>query len=140
MQDLSETVVQITQQLGLDAGEIKARQRFLEFGADDIARLKQVHPLIEDQRDEFAAAFYAHLLKFAPLQHLLADEATLARLKRAQAAYFSSLTEGDYGAEYVANRLRVGIAHQRIGLEPKWYIGAYCEYLSANSGPCHGNI
>ena len=74
MQDLSETVAQVSQQLGLDAGEIKTRQRFLEFGADDIARLKQVHPQIEDQRGEFAAAFYAHLLKFAPLQYLLADE------------------------------------------------------------------
>ena len=60
MQDLSETVAQIAQQLGLDTGEIEARQRFLEFGAADIARLKRAHPLIEDQRDEFAAAFYAH--------------------------------------------------------------------------------
>ena len=139
MQDLSETGAQITQQLGLDAGGIEARQRFLEFDAAGIARPKQAHSLTKDQRDEFAVAFYAYLLKFAPLQHLLADEATLARLKRAQAGYFSSLTEGDYGAEYVAGRLRIGIAHQRISLKPKWYISAYRECLSAYSGSCHGN-
>ena len=57
MRDLSETVAQIAQQLGLDTGEIEARQRFLEFGAADIARLKRAHPLIEDQRDEFAQRF-----------------------------------------------------------------------------------
>ncbi|MBI3479650.1 MAG: hypothetical protein HY016_04725 [Nitrosomonadales bacterium] len=25
----------------------------------------------------------------------------------------------------MSDRLRVGYAHQRAGLEPKWYIGAY---------------
>ncbi|MHB9118017.1 MAG: hypothetical protein ACYC2R_07060 [Burkholderiales bacterium] len=27
------------------------------------------------------------------------------------------------GPGYILDRLRVGIVHQRIGLEPKWYLG-----------------
>lgn len=60
----------------------------------------------------------------------LTDDQSLAKLRESQSAYFSRLTSGDYHEEYVANRVRVGQAHQRIGLEPKWYIGAYRKYLS----------
>jgi hypothetical protein len=45
-------------------------------------------------------------------------------------SYFHRLTGGDYGPDYVHERLRVGLAQQRIGLEPKWYIGAYRNYLA----------
>ena len=41
------------------------------------------------------------------------------------------LTEGDYGSDYVANRLRIGTVHEHINLAPKWYLGAYNFYLRA---------
>lgn len=65
------------------------------------------------------------------MSDLIRDEAALERLKAMQGRYFDSLTEGCYGPEYVADRLKVGHAHHRAGLEPKWYIGAYRKYLSA---------
>jgi CheY-like chemotaxis protein len=45
-----------------------------------------------------------------------------------QREYFLSLMTGDYGEEYLENRLLIGRVHQRIGLEPRWYIGAYSYY------------
>src|SRR5262249_47965024 len=30
---------------------------------------------------------------------------------------------------YVENRLRVGSAHERVGVPPKWYLAAYSRYL-----------
>src|SRR5262249_45960391 len=43
--------------------------------------------------------------------------------------YFLSLSEGRFDADYFESRLRVGDAHQRIGLRPVWYIGAFSLYL-----------
>jgi signal transduction histidine kinase len=40
-----------------------------------------------------------------------------------------SLFEGAVDEAYLESRLRVGDAHQRIGLEPGWYIGAFALYL-----------
>ncbi|MBK8063351.1 MAG: hypothetical protein IPK29_04190 [Betaproteobacteria bacterium] len=60
----------------------------------------------------------------------IAVAVTLARLRRSQAQYFSSLTGGDYGAGCIEIRLAAGRAHHKIGLAPKWYIGAYRKYLS----------
>lgn len=53
----------------------------------------------------------------------------LQRVKRLQKEYFLRLTQGNYDATYVANRLRIGTVHERINLAPKWYLGAYNFYL-----------
>lgn len=114
----------------LDAAEVTRRKKFLEFTDEDIARLKELHQQLSGDADFFVEGFYAHLLSFDELHDLLRDAATLERLKRTQSAYFSQLTAGDYGDEYIQNRIRVGAAHERVGLEPKWYLGAYCKYLA----------
>ena len=53
----------------------------------------------------------------------------LFRSKRLQKEYFLRLTVGEYGSDYVSNRLRIGTVHERINLAPKWYLGAYNFYL-----------
>jgi rsbT co-antagonist protein RsbR len=58
------------------------------------------------------------------------DDATLARVKRLQNAYFLHLFSGTYDLAYVRDRLRVGSAHERIGMPPKLYLGAYRRYLA----------
>jgi diguanylate cyclase (GGDEF)-like protein/PAS domain S-box-containing protein len=113
-----------------DAREIAERKDFLEFTQADSDRLARMHNTLEPAGYAFAASFYTHLLSFEALSHLLPDEQSLDHLQRTQTEYFSRLTAGDYGDDYVANRLLVGEVHHRIGLEPKWYIGAYRKYLS----------
>jgi len=125
-----ESVNALAQALGIDAEEIERRKAFLEFGEADVRLLKELHQHLQRLPRRFADAFYAHLLAFDETRAFLPDAQTVERLKRTQAAYFDSLTAGQYGPDYVHHRLRVGIAHQRIGLEPKWYIGAYSKYLS----------
>ena len=48
---------------------------------------------------------------------------------RTQREYFLGLFAGRCDLAYVEDRLRVGIAHERIGLSTKWYLGAYRRYL-----------
>ncbi len=50
-------------------------------------------------------------------------------MKQTQREYFIGLFAGKCDLDYVADRLRVGAAHERIGLAPKWYIGAYRRYM-----------
>src|SRR5436190_19874096 len=58
------------------------------------------------------------------------DQPTLARLKKLQNTYFLGLFSGKYDLTYVRDRLRVGTAHERIGMPPKLYLGAYRRYLA----------
>jgi len=127
---LQEAVETVAREIGLDAQELAARKDYLQLGAADLALLREVHALMEGDTATFADSFYKHVLAYPELRALVADDATEARLRRTQGAYLSSLTGGEYGADYVHDRLRVGLVHERIGLEPKWYIGAYRKCLS----------
>lgn len=124
--EIGETV----QKMMLDQGEIRQRQEFLQITDVDLILLREIHDRLAEKQAFFIEAFYDHLLQFPPLRGMLQNAETLARLKQSQARYFGSLTCGEYGEDYVRDRLRVGVAHQRIGLEPQWYIGAYRKYLA----------
>jgi len=39
------------------------------------------------------------------------------------------LFSGRCDLAYAEDRLRIGIAHERVGVPPKWYLGAYARYL-----------
>lgn len=129
MQDVNQTAAAIAKNLGLDAHGIASRKSFLEFDATDVEHLRSIHDQLEFQRVGFTAAFYDYFLSFDELRALLPGNA-IDRLKQTQSAYFSGLTAGEYDENYVHDRLRVGVVHQIVGLEPQWYIGAYRKYLA----------
>ncbi|MYN08631.1 EAL domain-containing protein [Pseudoduganella aquatica] len=113
---------------------VRQRLAFLEFGQEDAALLRQVHDSLQRQAGPVVDAFYRHLRTVPELARMLADEARFARLRHAQADYFSSLTGGAIDDGYVRDRVAVGLVHRHIGLEPQWYIGAYRKYLDAIGG------
>lgn len=127
---MENVIDDVVAELGLDSGHIALRKAFLEFGEDDVHVLRRVHALLNESKYSFADEFYEHLLKFPELQPFLSDAESLSRLKKVQTSYFAGMTAGDYDDDYVRNRLRVGVVHQKIGLDTQWYIGAYRKYLS----------
>lgn len=129
MKPTDEIFAELVRALGIDSEEIDERKNFLEFNELDVRLLTALHKSQKDISRQFVDDFYAHLLCFEETRRLIPDAAFLEHLKQIQADYFHSLTAGDYGSEYVLNRLHVGMAHQRVGLHSKWYVGAYCKYL-----------
>jgi signal transduction histidine kinase len=116
--------------VGLDATRREEQLGFFQLGPEDDRALQAQHELALRTVDEIVAAFYDHLLSFPPLADLLrAEPDRIARLQPLQRAHFMSLFEGSVDEAYFESRLRVGDAHQRIGLEPSWYIGAFALYL-----------
>ncbi|MBX9693609.1 MAG: hypothetical protein K2Z81_14570, partial [Cyanobacteria bacterium] len=106
--------------------EIELRKQWLELNADDEQLLKnEIDSLIAHRVDQLIDSMYEHFLSFEETKSFLLDEKTLEKAQMAQRLYFHRLTKGDYGSQYVEDRLRVGSTHQRIELDPKWYIGAY---------------
>jgi signal transduction histidine kinase len=80
--------------------------------------------------DELVDTFYRHLLSFEDTRRLLTDELIATRLKDAQKRYLLSLVTGPYDRAYMEGRVKIGEVHDRIGLTPQWYLGAYALYLN----------
>ena len=129
--ELDSVISRITSDLGINDADVEQRKSFFGLDEQDATALKALHePFTRDLQQRFTDAFYVHLQNFDETRELLRDDDRVERLKQSQAAYFNRLTAGDYGIEYVQDRLKVGVAHERIGLSPRWYIGAYSQYLS----------
>lgn len=117
--------------LNLDEAEIASRRAFFKLTDEDLARLASLRPFAEKVTDGIVEDFYAMLLGHPETRRFFGDEATIRRVKATQRDYFLGLFAGRCDAAYVEDRLRVGAAHERIGLSPKWYLGAYRQYLEA---------
>ena len=114
----------------VDPRDLRERLNFLRLSESDLALLSQLRPALERQAPNLVAAFYRHLLSFADLRDLLADPEVRARLVEKQRAYLLSLAGPTIDEAYVRQRLRIGEAHERVGLEPRWYLGSYALYFS----------
>ena len=114
--------------LGLGEAELQARLRVFEIEPSDVERLAALRAFAEKHMDEVVEDFYRYLLANPETRAFFPDEATLRRVKRMQASYFMGLFSGRIDLRYVEDRLRVGIAHERIGLGPKYYVAAYRKY------------
>ena len=110
-------------------GSIKAHLQYAEISDADVTALREIKPLIESHADEFIDRFYSHLQKFEGTRAFIADPAVLARLLDAQRRYLFSLFDAKFDNDYYAHRCSIGYMHYRIGLDFKWYVGAYGLYL-----------
>ena len=112
------------------ASDIEQRFAFSRIKEADLELLAGLRPLFESCADEFVEAFYAHLEEYDEPRRLLADPAVKSRLKRTQREYLLGLCKPSRTTEFYEERRRIGVAHDRVGLAPRWYLGAYSFFLS----------
>jgi len=128
--DDSDTPVPPAAASWTDAAQRAERLAFFDLGSDDAAALQAWGPRSEANVGAIVDEFYAHLRRFPVLARLLdAEPGRFERLKVLQRQHFLSLADGRFDDEYFESRLRVGDTHQRVGLQPTWYMGAFALYL-----------
>jgi len=103
-----------------------ARLALLGLDTQDvaIAHLLQTRVIIPNV-DDLLDAFYNRLLAHPAARWIIERNATVEALKDTQRAYLLSLGVNFTSEDYFENRLRIGAAHLRVGLEPSLYQCAY---------------
>ncbi|MFD0387036.1 protoglobin domain-containing protein [Tistrella bauzanensis] len=101
------------------------RLRFLGLDARTVADLALVRPVLEAEIEGLLDLFYKTLATFPPMRALIDKPGMVDHLKQAQKIHWTALVSGRFDADYAARAARIGNAHVRIGLEPRWYIGGY---------------
>jgi|GEM_PF-955486 len=115
-------------QLVIDEKEMQTRKDYLSFKDKDVALLKELKALMDENADKFVEAFYKYIGSFPEVEIFGMDQNSLPRLLKAQKKYLLSLFEGSYDGVYFENRLRIGNVHRNIGVPTKFYMGAYNVY------------
>ncbi|MCG8439856.1 MAG: GGDEF domain-containing protein, partial [Pseudomonadales bacterium] len=114
----------LLEQMRITEMDIGARKRLLEFDDQDVVALLRCRDHIERRLDDIVETFYGIQTSNPDIASLIGDSDTLERLETAQRRYIMDLFSGAYDLEYTNNRLRIGLVHKRIGVEPKFYLSA----------------
>jgi signal transduction histidine kinase len=110
--------------------DLNERLAFLNFTGEDEQCLCALEPVFERHAERLVQAFYRHLLSFRETRALLADPVVKNRLIVRQREYLLSLAGTQIDESYIVDRRRIGETHERVGLGPGWYLGAYSLYYS----------
>lgn len=122
--DPNDTHLTLVEQMRITDFEIASRKELLSLTEKDFKCLGEFGQIIEQKVDKLVDDFYETQVSNAEIALLIGDGDTLSRLANAQRHYVLDLFSGVYDMNYVNNRLRIGMVHKRIGVEPKLYLSA----------------
>ena len=126
---VTKDLEELLRRIRLDHEEVVERFRFLDWSAEDAERLGAAAQHMAPAQQAFVDHLYRHLTNFSTPSALLRAPEVTARLKHSQVEYYQCLWGGPFDDTYVNGRLRIGVIHQQVGLELKWYLGSYRLYL-----------
>lgn len=114
----------------VDSREWREKLTFLGIDETTRVQVREFWAIIEDELPELLDGFYDHVFGWPQLSEKIGDRNNTGRLKAAQMNHWQRLFSGDFDQAYIDQVRKVGLAHERIGLEPSWYIGSYGYVLS----------
>jgi methyl-accepting chemotaxis protein len=110
------------------AAHMQDQLRFFEVGEATRSALAEAWAIVKPALPQVLAAFYGHVGGYPELATKLG--AQQQRLSSAQSKHWERLFAASFDQDYVESVQRIGLAHVKIGLEPRWYIGAYAFVMS----------
>ena len=102
---------------------------YLDITEGDTSILEKLDKRITPKLEDVMSSFYEHILSVPQTSRFFKDADTVERVKAKQLDYFKKLLHGEYDLKYLKERTKVGVTHDRIGLQLRWYIGAYRKYI-----------
>jgi diguanylate cyclase (GGDEF)-like protein len=121
---MQTSIKTLLEQMRITDTAITQRMELLSFTDRDAESLAEFAPFIAENLDSLVDEFYRVQTSIPEIALLIGDLDTFKRLQIAQRKYVLDLFSGLYDLEYVNNRLRIGLVHKRIGVEPRLYLSA----------------
>lgn len=106
----------------------EARMRFMRIDAKTGELLREFWKVVEPALPTVLEGFYQHVTREPKLARMIGSD--IPRLKAAQGSHWGRLFNGRFDHEYMQGVRTIGLIHNKIGLEPRWYIGGYNFVLS----------
>ena len=104
------------------------RIRFMGITPETRRVLSEFWPFVAPALPDILTGFYQHVTSVPALAKMVGND--VPRLKKAQGSHWERLFSGRFDEAYFSGVKTIGLIHNKIGLEPRWYIGGYNFVLS----------
>jgi methyl-accepting chemotaxis protein len=108
-----------------EAEILRERLKFIGFTQEDAAALREFKPTLEANVGRILTKFYAHIENYPQLMAMFRGQMGVDHARTEQAKHWRTLFGTGFDTDYVARARRIGSTHEKIGLEPRWYIAGY---------------
>lgn len=103
--------------------DLEARLRFMRITPQIREDLRAFWQVVEPALPDILESFYHHAASVPVLAKMVGND--IPRLKKAQATHWERLFSARFDDAYFTSVKTIGHVHNKIGLEPRWYIGGY---------------
>lgn len=109
----------------IDARERAARLYSLGIDKNARAELVRLHKILEPRLPDLVERWFVRQLNDPSTNELIEYAQTRGHLGPGLMRHLKTMMSGRYGDSYFESRLRVGLIHEHVGVEPSWYMGAW---------------
>lgn len=120
--------------------EILKQLEIIDLTIEDLKTIKGLQPLIKENLEALVDTFYKTILKADNLKAIIDQNSSTNRLRQTLEKHILEMFNGIIDYEFIEKRITVAKVHIRIGLEPKWYLGAFQNLFSSLSKVINTNI
>ena len=105
--------------------DLLQRLRFLELGEQERKALRAAKDSLLSNLPSILEDFYQKIRSEPKVSRFFSSEEKIQDAKGKQEQHWSRITDGMLDEDYLNATLHVGKVHERIGLQPDWYIDSY---------------
>ncbi|MCI4128128.1 globin-coupled sensor protein [Bacillus haynesii] len=109
--------------------EFKKQLAMVDLTDEDLWVLSRLKPLITEHIETIVTRFYQNLEHENSLMEIIHDNSSVDRLKKTLTIHIQEMFSGVIDEAFLEKRIRIAHVHLRIGLLPKWYLGAFQDLL-----------
>lgn len=109
---------------------IQERLRFNMIDQTVVAVLREAKTFILAEMPGVLDGFYDHIGQFTETARFFKSRDHMMHAKKMQLQHWAIIMDGRFDETYEASVTKIGEVHNKLGLEPRWYIGGYNALVS----------
>ena len=113
----------------MEKSDISSKLAFFSIGENERTDFPNIGKVVAHTGPKALERLYARIAATPETARQFSSQAAMASARAKQIEHWQALFSGGANAAYFERAEKVGKVHARIGLAPKWYIGAYASVL-----------
>lgn len=108
-----------------ESHDIRKSFSMIDLNEEDLKLIQALQSIMDEHLEQITDAFYSTILDIDHLRATIENHTTIERLKITLKDHLFDMFSGVIDEGFIEKRYKIASAHVRIGLEPKWYMGAF---------------
>ncbi|EST52307.1 signal peptide protein [Brevibacillus panacihumi W25] len=105
--------------------EMILQMNMIQLTEEDLSLISAFRPIIITRIEQITSSFYESILRVDKLKEIITKHTTVERLRLTLSNHVIEMFSGKIDEAFIQKRLKIALVHQKIGLPPKWYMGAF---------------